>query len=99
MDKVTNKWGRKMKVHVNWKRCIGKRDLMIYGHFIEHFHRQIYGGVFDPGNPLSDEDGMREDVLAAMKKIKVPILRWPGGCFVSSYHWKKGGRHQSGPCV
>jgi len=61
---------------------------MIYGHFIEHFHRQIYGGVYDPGNPLSDEDGFRTDVLEAMRKIKVPILRWPGGCFVSSYHWK-----------
>ena len=63
---------------------------MIYGHFIEHFHRQIYGGVYDPSNPLSDEDGLRQDVLEAMKKIKVPILRWPGGCFVSSYHWKYG---------
>ncbi len=62
---------------------------MIFGHFIEHFHRQIYGGVYDPGNPLSDEDGFRRDVIEAMKKIKVPILRWPGGCFVSAYNWKK----------
>ncbi len=73
---------------VNEKRSLGIRDSMIYGHFIEHFHRQIYGGVYDPDNPLSDEDGFRKDVLDAMKKIKVPILRWPGGCFVSSYHWK-----------
>jgi alpha-N-arabinofuranosidase len=61
---------------------------MIYGHFIEHFHRQIYGGIFDPGNRLSDEDGFRRDVIDAMKKIKVPVLRWPGGCFVSAHHWK-----------
>ena len=67
----------------------GKRDEMIYGHFIEHFHRQIYGGVYEPDSPLADEDGFRRDVLEAMKKIKVPILRWPGGCFVSSYHWKE----------
>lgn len=77
-----------MKLYINGQRKIGTRDSMIYGHFIEHFHRQIYGGVYDPDNPLSDEDGLRMDVLEAMRKIKVPILRWPGGCFVSSYHWK-----------
>ena len=79
-----------MKLYVDRKRVIGQRDPMIYGHFIEHFHRQIYGGVYDPGNPLSDENGLRQDVLEAMRKIKVPVLRWPGGCFVSSYHWKDG---------
>ncbi len=67
---------------------IGEISPMIYGHFIEHFHRQIYGGVYDPGNPLSDKNGFRSDVLEAMRRIRVPILRWPGGCFVSSYHWK-----------
>ena len=77
-----------MKYTFNSKRYLGRISPMIYGHFIEHFHRQIYGGVYDPQNPLSDEDGLREDVLEAMRKIKVPILRWPGGCFVSSYHWK-----------
>ena len=79
-----------MKIHAKEYRVLGQRDPMIYGHFIEHFHRQIYGGVYDPGNPLSDEDGLRTDVLSAMRKIHVPILRWPGGCFVSSYHWKDG---------
>ena len=79
-----------MKAVINTERVLGRRDPMLYGHFIEHFHRQIYGGIYDPGNPLSDEDGLREDVLAAMRKIRVPILRWPGGCFVSSYHWKQG---------
>ncbi|MFV0400768.1 MAG: alpha-L-arabinofuranosidase C-terminal domain-containing protein [Oscillospiraceae bacterium] len=78
-----------MSVTVNPERVLGKRNKMIYGHFIEHFHRQIYGGVYDPGNPLSDGEGLRTDVLEAMRKIKVPILRWPGGCFVSSYNWKK----------
>lgn len=77
-----------MILHVNRKRRLGQRNPMIYGHFIEHFHRQIYGGIYDPGNPLSDEDGLRTDVLDAMRHIKVPVLRWPGGCFVSSYHWK-----------
>lgn len=75
-------------IKLNKNRVIGKRNPMIYGHFIEHFHRQIYDGIYDPGNPLSDEDGFRVDIMEAMRKIKVPILRWPGGCFVSSYHWK-----------
>ena len=71
----------------------GKRmayNPMIFGQFIEHFDTQVYGGIFDPGNPLSDEDGFRTDVIEAMKAIKVPIVRWPGGCFVSTYHWLDG---------
>ena len=78
-----------MKLSLNIKRVIGKRDPMIYGQFIEHFHRQIYGGVYDPGSHLSDEDGLRTDVLEALRRIQVPVLRWPGGCFVSAYHWKE----------
>ena len=58
-------------------RPIGVRSPMLYGHFIEHFHRQIYGGVYDPAHPLADEDGLRTDVLAAMRRLKVPILRLP----------------------
>ena len=77
-------------ITVNPKRILSKINPLIYGQFIEHFHRQIYGGVFDPGSPLADEDGMRQDVIEAMKKIKVPIIRWPGGCFVSAYHWYDG---------
>lgn len=77
-----------LNVHITPRRIIGQRSPMLYGHFIEHFHRQIYGGVYQPGHPLSDEDGFRTDVLEAMRRIKTPILRWPGGCFVSSYHWK-----------
>ena len=65
-------------------------DPMIFGSFLEHFHRQIYGGVFDPGSKLADADGFRTDVIAALKEIKTPIVRWPGGCFVSAYHWKDG---------
>ncbi len=68
----------------------GRRDFMIFGHFLEHFHRQIYGGVFDPGSHLSDENGFRRDVIEALRKIKTPVIRWPGGCFVSAYPWKKG---------
>ncbi|MDR3228777.1 MAG: hypothetical protein LBT53_05130 [Puniceicoccales bacterium] len=63
---------------------------MIFGQFIEHFHRQIYGGIFEPGSPLSDEKGFRKDVIEALRELKIPIVRWPGGCFVSSYHWLDG---------
>jgi len=77
-------------------RTVSKRNIKIYGHFLEHFHRQIYGGVYDPGNPLSDSEGIRTDVVEAMRRIKVPIIRWPGGCFVSSYNWKKAvGPHRT----
>ena len=65
-------------------------DRMIFGQFLEHFHRQVYGGVFEPGSPLSDADGFRKDVVAALRELRVPVVRWPGGCFVSSYHWKDG---------
>ncbi len=63
---------------------------MIFGGFLEHFDNQIYGGVFDPASPLADEKGFRKDVIAAMKELKVAVIRWPGGCFVDAYHWRKG---------
>jgi alpha-L-arabinofuranosidase len=63
---------------------------MIFGGFLEHFDRQVYGGVFEPGSPLSDARGFRKDVLAALKELRVPVVRWPGGCFVSGYHWEPG---------
>ena len=63
---------------------------MIFGGFIEHFDGQVYGGLFEPGSPLSDDRGFRKDVVAAMKELKVSVVRWPGGCFASGYHWKDG---------
>lgn len=66
-------------IRTEWK--LGKRDPMLYGHFIEHFHRQIYGGVFDPESPFADTDGLRTDVLEAMRKIRVPVLLRGRGLF------------------
>jgi alpha-N-arabinofuranosidase len=63
---------------------------MLFGGFIEHFHRQIYGGLFEPGSPLSDANGFRRDVIEAMKELKLSVLRWPGGCFASGYRWRDG---------
>ena len=79
-----------MFITINPDRVRAVRDSKIYGQFIEHFHRQIYGGIFDPASPLADGDGFREDVLEALREIRVPVVRWPGGCFVSAYDWKKG---------
>lgn len=77
-------------LEINPLREIGKRDKKIFGQFIEHFHRQIYGGIYEPGSSLSSQKGFREDVMKALQKIEVPVVRWPGGCFVSAYHWKDG---------
>ncbi len=63
----------------------------IYGHFSEHLGRCIYGGIFvgeDSGIP--NKNGIRTDVVEALKKIRIPVLRWPGGCFADEYHWKDG---------
>ncbi|MGI6689582.1 MAG: alpha-L-arabinofuranosidase C-terminal domain-containing protein [Christensenellales bacterium] len=79
-----------MVIQVNHNRELFRRSSLLYGHFLEHFHRQIYGGVFDPNSTLSDSDGFRMDVIKALRAIKVPVIRWPGGCFASSYHWQKG---------
>jgi len=67
-----------------------KYSSMIFGQFIEHFHRQIYGGIFEPGSELSDEQGFRKDVIQALQDLKVPVVRWPGGCFVSTYRGLDG---------
>lgn len=61
---------------------------MLFGQFLEHFHRQVYGGVFDPGSSLSDKNGFRLDVIEALRELRVPVVRWPGGCFASAYHWR-----------
>jgi alpha-N-arabinofuranosidase len=65
-------------------------DPMVFGHFVEHFHRQVYGGIFEPGSELSDERGFRLDVIEALRELRAPVVRWPGGCFVSAYHWLDG---------
>lgn len=63
---------------------------MIFGGFLEHFDHQVHGGVFDPGSPLADERGFRRDVIEALKELGVSIIRWPGGCYASGYHWEAG---------
>lgn len=67
-------------------------DKNIYGHFAEHLGTCIYGGFYVGENSklVPHTEGVRNDVIAALKKLKVPVLRWPGGCFADTYHWKDG---------
>ena len=63
----------------------------IYGHFSEHLGRCIYGGFYvGDDSVIPNENGMRSDIVEAMRRINVPVLRWPGGCFADEYHWKDG---------
>ncbi len=63
----------------------------IYGHFAEHLGRGIYEGIWvGPGSPIPNTRGIRNDVVAALRELNIPVLRWPGGCFADEYHWKDG---------
>src|SRR5450432_179538 len=64
----------------------------IYGHFAEHLGHCIYGGFYvgDSSTTIPNTNGVRNDIIAALKKLKIPNLRWPGGCFADTYHWKDG---------
>jgi len=77
-------------IKIDLDRAIGEIDPNLYGNFIEHLGKCIYGGIYEPGNPLSDADGFRSDVIKVVKELSVPILRWPGGNFTSGYHWMDG---------
>ncbi|MDH5380682.1 MAG: alpha-N-arabinofuranosidase, partial [Cyclobacteriaceae bacterium] len=63
----------------------------IYGHFAEHLGRCIYGGFYvGEDSPIPNTDGVRNDIIQALKELQIPNLRWPGGCFADTYHWKDG---------
>ncbi|HHV97222.1 MAG TPA: alpha-N-arabinofuranosidase [Clostridiaceae bacterium] len=69
---------------------IGEIDKRIYGSFMEHLGRAVYGGIYEPTHPLADEKGFRKDVIELVKELQVPIIRYPGGNFVSGYNWEDG---------
>jgi alpha-N-arabinofuranosidase len=69
---------------------IGTVDPRLYGAFIEHLGRAVYGGIYEPGHPTADELGFRGDVLAAVRELGVTLVRYPGGNFVSGYDWRDG---------
>lgn len=69
----------------------GQINKNIYGHFSEHLGRCIYEGIWvGEDSPIPNTNGIRNDVVEALKRIRIPVLRWPGGCFADEYHWKDG---------
>ncbi|WP_080832963.1 alpha-N-arabinofuranosidase [Cohnella massiliensis] len=78
----------KIKIEKDFR--IGDVDPRLYGSFIEHLGRAVYGGIYEPGHPSADEQGFRADVLELAKTLQVPIVRYPGGNFVSGYNWEDG---------
>ncbi|MBQ7741241.1 MAG: alpha-N-arabinofuranosidase [Eubacterium sp.] len=79
------------KYLINPNEKIAKINKEIYGHFSEHLGRCIYGGIFvGKDSEIPNKNGMRKDVVKALKEMGIPVLRWPGGCFADEYHWKDG---------
>lgn len=79
------------EVKINTKRKLGVINKNIYGQFAEHLGRCIYEGLYvGEDSEIPNTKGMRNDVVAALKEINVPVLRWPGGCFADDYHWRDG---------
>ena len=79
------------KLIINPHNKKSKISKEIYGHFSEHLGRCIYEGIYVGENsPIPNVNGMRKDVVDALKEIKIPVLRWPGGCFADEYHWMDG---------
>jgi alpha-L-arabinofuranosidase len=91
MEKMT----LQAKMSVDKDFILGKVDPRIYGSFIEHLGRAVYGGIYEPGHPTADEQGFRGDALEAIRRLQVPIIRYPGGNFVSGYNWEDGVGPQS----
>ena len=79
------------KLYINEKNKKGKINPEIYGHFSEHLGRCIYEGLYVGENSdIPNENGMRKDVVEALREMQIPVLRWPGGCFADEYHWMDG---------
>jgi len=80
----------KAKMIIDREYRISRIDDRIYGSFIEHLGRAVYGGIYEPGHPEADEQGFRKDVIGLVKGLNVPIVRYPGGNMVSGYNWEDG---------
>lgn len=82
--------GGPARVYLNASRKLASLDPRVMGAFLEHLGRAIYGGVYEPDSPLTDSGGFRKDVVREMQELKCPIMRYPGGNFVSGYDWLHG---------
>lgn len=85
----------KAKIFADRNMTVGKIDPNIYASFLEHLGRAVYEGIYEPGHPAADKDGFRRDVIELIRELNVPLVRYPGGNFVSGYDWKDGIGKQS----
>ncbi|WP_026675624.1 arabinosylfuranosidase ArfA [Alkalihalobacterium bogoriense] len=81
---------KKASMVIDKQFTIAEVDKRIYGSFIEHLGRAVYGGIYEPTHPKADEHGFRQDVVELVQGLQVPIVRYPGGNMVSAYHWEDG---------
>jgi len=89
-----------VRVYLDSRRTVAPLDRNLFGSFLEHLGRAIYEGIYDPGSKLSDTNGFRKDVVDQIHQLGVPIVRYPGGNFVSGYNWLDGvGPKQDRPRV
>ena len=78
----------RVSVHRDFK--IADIDDRIYSAFLEHLGRAVYGGIYEPGHASADKNGFRTDVLGMVRDLRLPLVRYPGGNFVSAYNWEDG---------
>lgn len=81
---------KKAVLHLDKYFKVGEVDKRIFGSFIEHGGRAVYGGIYQPGSPFADENGFRKDTAELVRNLRVPVIRYPGGNFVSGYRWEDG---------
>ena len=92
--------GEAVRLYIDSRRTVATIDRNLFGSFLEHLGRAIYEGIYDPGSKLSDANGFRKDVMDEVRQLGVPIIRYPGGNFVSGYNWLDGvGPRQDRPVV
>src|SRR3954468_9967666 len=80
----------KASLTINPHFAIGKVDRRLFGSFVEHLGRSVYDGIYEPGHKTADEEGFRGDVLELVRGLNAPLVRYPGGNFVSNYDWLDG---------
>ncbi|MBV9538323.1 MAG: alpha-N-arabinofuranosidase [Acidisphaera sp.] len=81
---------RRSTVRLDRHFTVGRTDKRLFGAFIEHLGRCVYGGIYEPGHPTADAKGFRQDVMALVRELAPTIMRYPGGNFVSGYNWEDG---------
>jgi alpha-N-arabinofuranosidase len=81
---------RRSEILADREFTVGDTDPRLFGTFVEHLGRCVYGGIYEPGHPTADGNGYRQDVLALIRELGPTIVRYPGGNFVSGYNWEDG---------